>query len=1084
MFWFASRKKSAEPEPSGPEPYVHRLYLRSRAMLLEIFLGGKRADPDTLKKIAAIIHNDEHFESHREEIGNRFPGQLAVLFNLARDNDRLHPPEELRKAILGHIERHETSPFGQHLGLDDLKAIEKLKQSSRLQQQLAYLAQYTPGKWLLEQEIPHVLESRACRLGPGNLCTAEDDSAGPPAIYHKSEDPYVWSRDHGRLRGLCFSGGGIRSATFNLGILQGLAAKNKLRCFDYLSSVSGGGYIHQWLAAWIKRETPDPPLSAASPGLDAVCKRLIPLPENGCFQQHPEPIRWLRRYSNYLTPQKGLLSGDLWVTVAIWMRNTILNQIVLISALFSVLLLPHLFQLHPQVVQLTPLGVAKATAPHELNNWTTSILFVVLLSFIYLLPVHNLAAGLRAACQGTPQDRLSNSGLLLTVVLPFLFASMALSDFGFYFALPGITPHAQIVGLLIFTFLGVLILNLALTWAGGAYRSGAASERSTLFRVLGFSLAAILASTVCAGCMLVAHRAFLSESVHTFAEHAARSAVSHPALTVLSPPSRDSAEPHLFQETDIRWRLVITFGPLVVISISFIGVILHSGLVGNCLEDWVLEWLGRARGWITLYSLLYTGFVGISLFGHQIMHYLFRPETYDWIKWSALGSWVLTTIGGVLSGKSNSTSGDAHTSNSPFILRLFVILGPAVYIFGLLLILSWLVSEILFTAQQFDPAYGVLIVAVLAVAVFLLFGWRVDINEFSMHSYYRNRLARCYLGASNTARNADPLTGFDPRDIDGMRISKFQPREGYTGPLPIFCAALNISTGEDLAWQERKAASFAFSPILSGYYVPWTGSRYRGQLSYNGFVPTEHFADPEGGIHISTAAAVSGAAISPNWGYHTNPTMAFLLTMFNVRLGWWVENPRRSSLAFDPSGRDPRRSVAAPRFAPLQLACELFGQVGDDSNFVYLTDGGHFDNMGLYELVRRRCYEIVICDAEQDQGPVFEGIGMAIRKCRIDFGVEIDLDLTKLALDDKTGLSTVHWVVGSIRYPETDDAKPGTILYIKSSITGNEPGDVYNYRLQHKAFPQDSTANQWFTESQFESYRRLGQRVVNQCPYL
>jgi len=381
---------------------------------------------------------------------------------------------------------------------------------------------------------------------------------------------------------------------------------------------------------------------------------------------------------------------------------------------------------------------------------------------------------------------------------------------------------------------------------------------------------------------------------------------------------------------------------------------------------------------------------------------------------------------------------------------------------------------------------GLAVVLLGPVATFLLFGWRVDVNEFSMHSYYRNRLARCYLGASNPTRDPDPLTGFDSDDVEGLKLSTFLPNQGYTGPMPVFCASINISVGEDLAWQERKAASFAFTPLLSGYHVPWTGRHYKGQLSYNGFVPTERFAYGNGGIHISTVAAISGAAVSPNAGYHTSKPMAFLLTMFNVRLGWWLPNPRRSFLAFDPKGQPATGTKAYPHpvFAPNQLLSELLGQIGDDRKFVYLTDGGHFDNMGLYEMVRRRCYEIVICDAEQDAGPVFEGIGMAIRKCRIDFGVEIELDLNKLATDAATKVSKVHWILGSIKYPETGDAKAGTILYIKSSITGNEAADVYNYRLQHAPFPQDSTLDQWFSESQFESYRRLGQQVVDVCPYL
>jgi hypothetical protein len=175
----------------------------------------------------------------------------------------------------------------------------------------------------------------------------------------------------------------------------------------------------------------------------------------------------------------------------------------------------------------------------------------------------------------------------------------------------------------------------------------------------------------------------------------------------------------------------------------------------------------------------------------------------------------------------------------------------------------------------------------------------------------------------------------------------------------------------------------------------------------------------------------------------------------------------------------------------------MLGRADDNSNFVYLSDGGHFDNMGLYELVRRRCYRIVICDAEEDENYVFEGLGMSIRKCRIDFGVEITLEtIGDLRPDPKSGNCKAHYALGTIRYPETPDEpeKLGKILYIKSSVTGRlewkdggqevkispEPSDILNYKLQHATFPHDSTANQWFTESQFESYRRLGQHVVEE----
>jgi hypothetical protein len=197
-----------------------------------------------------------------------------------------------------------------------------------------------------------------------------------------------------------------------------------------------------------------------------------------------------------------------------------------------------------------------------------------------------------------------------------------------------------------------------------------------------------------------------------------------------------------------------------------------------------------------------------------------------------------------------------------------------------------------------------------------------------------------------------------------------------------------------------------------------------------------------------------------------------------------------------------RLPPASPRFAPFRLLSELLGSVNGTSKYVYLTDGGHFDNMGLYELVRRRCYRIIICDAEEDGNYTYEGIGAAIRKCRIDFGVAIELDLSGLSPNEKSELSPGHFVRGTIRYPQTLPGEDGEVIYIKASLTcralpdgspapvkgtvqlPDVPGDVQNYMLQHQAFPHDSTAEQWFTESQFESYRRLGQRVVEKIDRL
>ena len=168
-----------------------------------------------------------------------------------------------------------------------------------LQLLLSRRVDYTPSRWLLTQEIPEI----RCRRELRCIQTTEFDPDKPDV-----SDPYLWARQNS-LQGICLSGGGIRSATLCLGILQGLAQRRMVGRFDYLSSVSGGGYIHEWLAAWVKREEAETP----GAGFWEVEKQLTPLPAGANLPLEPEPIRWLRRYSNYLTPQKGLFTADTWV---------------------------------------------------------------------------------------------------------------------------------------------------------------------------------------------------------------------------------------------------------------------------------------------------------------------------------------------------------------------------------------------------------------------------------------------------------------------------------------------------------------------------------------------------------------------------------------------------------------------------------------------------------------------------------------------------------------------------------------------------------------------------------------------------
>jgi len=128
-----------------------------------------------------------------------------------------------------------------------------------------------------------------------------------------------------------------------------------------------------------------------------------------------------------------------------------------------------------------------------------------------------------------------------------------------------------------------------------------------------------------------------------------------------------------------------------------------------------------------------------------------------------------------------------------------------------------------------------------------------------------------------------------------------------------------------------------------------------------------------------------------------------------------------------------------PRSALFYLLCELFGTTTDVSKYVYLTDGAHFENLAIYELVKRECGYIIASDAGEDSGYVFSDLANAIRKCRTDLGAEIDLKLASFAPNPETGFAKYHAIRGEIRYRS---GKKGEILYFKSCLTGGEPNDV------------------------------------------
>jgi len=244
--------------------------------------------------------------------------------------------------------------------------------------------------------------------------------------------------------------------------------------------------------------------------------------------------------------------------------------------------------------------------------------------------------------------------------------------------------------------------------------------------------------------------------------------------------------------------------------------------------------------------------------------------------------------------------------------------------------------------------------------------------------------------------------------------------------------------------------------------------------------------------------ATSGAAVNPNMGSHSAPCVAFLMTLFNLRLGAWLGNPAE---------RRWRRS--APRSSLLWLAREALGWAGggsplfagslplvargraslsgngrplcswrlqvaaDRSPYVNLSDGGHFENLGLYALVQRRCRTIVALDAGCDPAFEFADLGNAVEKIRVDLGIAIDFEAGGY---EALRAQQRRWARASIRYSMADGAgaPDGELIYLKPMVRGDEAADVLSYAHAHAAFPHESTLEQWFSETQMESYRMLG----------
>jgi hypothetical protein len=862
--------------------------------------------------------------------------------------------------------------------------------------------------------VNEMLWNELCFIG------RHDELSPPPPL--KEIYRQLGENDAEGLSALCFSGGGIRSATFNLGVIQALAKHKLLDKFDYLSSVSGGGYIAAWLKAWLRRAPMDEVLEAlAEPTKDPGFRPLAP---------EPKPLDHLREYSNYLTPRTGLFSADTWAAAATVIRNLILNWLVLVPVLAACIAIPQ-----------AALIVASATqADEQLGGDALALAMIV--EVLASVAVYHF--------RRQSGSRAKESTILVCAVVPIWCAGLLLALAGLW-----LRPEENPVEFAYFCAIWCILIPLV-GWVLSLISTGrnpiAVTWRSDAFGIL-------LSGIVTAALLFVVGDYLLAPLRAT-----------PPVFVILAVPILLS---------------IYLFARAMYVAFASIGesrrVTAPGEPTGAAWAEADREWWARLSGWVLIMIIAWTSTSALIVLGYYYVDMFVGRVA------ALLGgvTGLITALLGAGPGTSGTVDPVDKAKHSPIrqlVLTLLTPLTIASIIVALAQLNAWLGQQVtgIDTLLRIDGkllhetvhlSTGQILLRFSSIPIALLLasgllGFVVNINRFSAHGLYRNRLVRAYLGASHLNRDADtdPFTGFNV--LDDIPLHDLERGDSKGRLFPVINVALNlVRSAEHLAWQQRKAESFSMTPLHCGNFF----EGYRSSKEYGG----------ANGVGLGTAITISGAAANPSAGYHSSPLVSFLMTLFNVRLGCWLGNT-------NVYGEEVYR-YNGPRHAWNPLFGDLLGFTDAAHAYVNLSDGGHFENLGVYEMVLRRCRFIVAGDADQDPEFGLQDLGNLIRKVRIDFGIDIDFDqpIRILARDDKSsGNEGLICALGTIRYDRVDPgAAPGFLLYIKPTLRAKGsplPYDIFSYSRASTQFPHEPTSDQWFSEAQFESYRALGERLVEQ----
>ena len=957
-------------------------------------------------------------------VRQRLCSQLTALRNVYRAEARSQSQQfsltlerslaELRK-MTAELRKSLRTPPSVAWGEDLLVTAEQL---------LEVFAQYLqPLPPLMAEEVDQYL-CRAHRRFV--LLGIHRDNKKDPTAVELAQQPNIEpdQRLHeNALCGLSLSGGGIRSASFAIGVLQALAKSGLLPAFNFVSSVSGGGYAASWLAAWAYRH---------KDGMHGVSEDLNAPSESAA-------LRWVRRFSSYLAPRLSFaVNSDGPALLAGYIINWVPVLLLLLCFLTGVLMLPH------GIVQTVRWIAEQGEGVHIRKH--SLVVFSVITLLLFMGVVRRLTLFYRVPGDhtrdpiGLPQfvviGSLANS-VLLSASMPvlleifekiqstLLFSTMSDMQGARYAAMwvvwMSLHIGAVLIGLSLGTQLGQAMVDKTRILFGARLQPGGPLQLQN-FSILRTASAMVISSMIGA-----------TGSVWAMQQSA--------------------------KTSDLDW--LITLGPLGVLVVFAGCEIANAALTRRSPRSVDRAWTARVGGWMLSGTLMWTVLCSIAVISGRLMNEFDSVELL--IKLAAVGLY-LALLAWIYVGRRT--------------VLLHLVLAVS-----FLTLLDYTVVYPLVTALGCDLrwVWGAFILSWMATyAVSLI----TDVNTFSLHALYKEGLVRTFLGASRvdqrgraaepngidglakpqfSIRRPDPITNID--DEDNPALHWLTSKGNRKMPVLLLNAAVNGRSRTDMDGRVPRAWPYTFSQYYSG--SPASGV---------GYSKTEKFFRNRGGrgLTLGTAMAVSGAAMSPTSGHSTHPLRAFVFGLLNARLGLWIGNP-----SFNKVGEE------RPALTGWTILEEVLGFRAWFSKWIHLSDGGHFENLGVFELIRRGCSRIVAVDASCDPGVDFQDLANVIRRARIDLGINIVRDETwEIPSPTSNGrarnkgalLRDQAWAWFTIDYG--DGLPKGRLLYIKPMVR-DEPGlpvEILQYWKASPKFPHETTADQFFTEAQMEAYRSLGHK--------